>query len=104
MNEINTNSNNEIPCKPIKKIVDDNMVVGILTETNQFVPVTPEIHEEVDNELEELEVVYNKGTNNLLITDSELMTSNEVDNERIILIKKIDLENNFYNLFRNTLR
>ena len=43
------------------------MVVGILTETNQFVPVTPEVHEEVDNELEELEVVYNKGTNNLLI-------------------------------------
>ena len=32
------------------------------------------------------------------------MTSNEVDNERIILIKKIDLENNFYNLFRNTFK
>ena len=104
LNEINSNSNNEIPCKPIKKIVDDNMVVGILTETNQFVPVTPEVHEEVDNELEELEVVYNKGTNNLLLTDSQLMNSNEVDNERIILIKKIDLENNFYNLFRNTFK
>ena len=104
LNEINSNSNNEIPCKPIKKIVDDNMVVGILTETNQFVPVIPEVHEEVDNELEELEVVYNKGTNNLLLTDSQLMSSNEVDNERIILIKKIDLENNFYNLFRNTFK
>ena len=81
LNEINSNSNNEIPCKPIKKIVDNNMVVGILTETNQFVPVVPEAHEEVDNELEELEVVYNNGTNNLLITDSKLMTSNEIDNE-----------------------
>ena len=28
----------------------------------------------------------------LIITDSELMTSNEIDNERIILIKKIDLK------------
>ena len=32
------------------------------------------------------------------------MTSNEIDEERIILIKKIDLENNFYNLFRNTFK
>ena len=104
LNEINENSNGEIPCKPIKKIVDDNMIVGITTETNQFVPVIPEAYEEVDDDMNDLEVVFNKGTNNLLLTDSELMTTNEVDNERIILIKKIDLENNFYNLFRNTFK
>ena len=104
LDEINTNSNQEIPCKPIKKIVDNNMIVGILTETNQFVPVEPEVYEEVDSELEDLEIVYNNGTNNLLLTDSELMNSNEVDNDRILLIKKIDLENNFYNLFRNTFK
>ena len=51
-----------------------------------------------------MEVVYNNGTNNLINTDSELMTSNDVDEDRILLIKKIDLENNFYNLFRNTFK
>ena len=34
-----------IPCKPIKKIVDDNMVVGLITITNQFIPVIPEPHD-----------------------------------------------------------
>ena len=104
LNEIYQNSKMEIPCKPIKKIVDNNMIVGILTETNQFVPVTPEVYEEVNDELDDLEVVYNNGTNNLINTDSKLMTSSEVDEDRILLIKKIDLENNFYNLFRNTFK
>ena len=104
LEEISESSNNEIPCKPLKKVVDDNMIVGIITETNQFVPVVPEVYEEVDEDLDDLKVIYNKGTNNLLNTDSNLMTSNEVDEERIILIKKIDLENNFYSLFRNTFK
>ena len=102
--EINKNSNDGIPCKPVKKVVDNNMIVGIITETNQFVPIIPEVYEEVDKELDDLEVAYNNGTNNVLLTDSQLMNSNEVDDERIILIKKIDLENNFYNLFRNTFK
>ena len=34
----------------------------------------------MDNELEDLPVIHNKGTNNVLKTDSELMNSNEIDN------------------------
>ena len=104
LEEISDLSNKEIPCKPLKKVIDNNMTVGIITETNQFVPVVPEVYEEIDEELEDLKVVHNNGTNNLLETDSNLMTSNELDQERIILIKKIDLENNFYSLFRNTFK
>ena len=42
LNELYTLSKNEIPCKPIKIIVDENMIVGIITLTNQFVPVIPQ--------------------------------------------------------------
>ena len=104
LTEINTSSLNEIPCKPIKKIVDDNMIVGILTETNQLVPIIPEVYQGEQEELEDLPVIINKGTNNILNTDSNLMLSNGKDEERILFIKKIDMENNFYNLFRNTFK
>ena len=80
------------------------MIVGIVTETNQFVPVIPEVYEENGDDLEDLPVIHNKGTNNVIQTDSQIMNSNELDEERTLLIKKIDLENNFYNLFRNTFK
>ena len=35
-------SNKQILSKPVKKVVDNNMIVGIITHTNQFVPITPE--------------------------------------------------------------
>ena len=104
LTELNENSSGEIMCKPFKKVVDDNMIVGIITETNQFVPVIPEVYEETSSELEDMPVIINKGLNNVLNTDSKLMLSNEIDEERIILIKKIDMENNFYNLYRNTFK
>ena len=104
LTELNVNSSQEIVCKPLKKVVDTNMIVGIITETNQFVPVIPEVYEESSSELEDLPVIINKGLNNVLHTDKELMVSNEIDEERLLLIKKIDMENNFYNLFRNTFK
>ena len=102
--ELNENSSGKIICKPLKKVVDDNMIVGIIIETNQFVPVIPEVYEESISELEDLPVIINKGLNNVLNTDSKLMLSNKIDEDRIILIKKIDMENNFYNLYRNTFK
>ena len=102
LKEIYENSNGEIPCKPLNKVEDDNMVVGIITETNQFVPVIPEVYN--DEDVDDLKTIHNKGTNNVLQTDKLLMTTSAVDEERIVLMKKIDLENNFYNLFRNTFK
>ena len=39
-----SSKNCNIPCKPIMKIINNNIIVGIVTETNQFVPVIPEPH------------------------------------------------------------
>ena len=80
------------------------MIVGIITETNQFVPVVPEVYEENGEQLEDLPVIHNKGTNNVLQTDSELMNSQEIDNGTNITNEKDRSRKQFYNLFRNTFK
>ena len=45
--------NKEIPCKPISKISENGIIVGIKTETNQFVPVKPNLDLENNDELED---------------------------------------------------
>ena len=41
--------NERIPCKPVFKIKEDGLIVGIITETNQFVAVIPEPNITEDN-------------------------------------------------------
>ena len=93
-----------IPCKPIKKIVDDNMVVGLITITNQFIPVKPERYDNKKKELEDVEVEFTSKIGNILNHDQNMIVNNKIDIEREMIIKKISLENNFYNLFRNTFK
>ena len=40
-------SNKEILCLPKYKVVNDRMIVGLITLTNQFVPVIPETYQEM---------------------------------------------------------
>ena len=96
-------SNENIPCKPIKKIVDDGMIVGIITKTNQFVPVLPEKYID-DGEQQDLPTEIVSKISNYLTNDQSLLQNKKIDRERQIVVKKIELENNFYNLFRNTLK
>jgi len=88
----------KIPCKPVKKVLEDNLVVGILTETNQFVMIeTPEDNTVMD----ELEPISDY---NHIMVDSETLTSDTKDVERELYVKKIKLETNFYNVFRITIK
>ena len=94
---ISGKSKGNILCKPMAKIVEDELVVGILTETNQFI------------QLSQPEMPQNDGLatvkeSNYLITDSEIMTNKNIDSERIKYVKRIKLEKNFYDVFRNSLR
>ena len=94
---INKKSKGKILCKPLTKVVEDELVVGILTETNQFI------------QLSQPEMPQNDGLNivkesNYLFTDSQIMTNKNIDIERIRYVKKIRLEKNFYDVFRNSLR
>ena len=78
-------SKHKIPCKPIMKIVENEIVVGIITQTNQFVPVNPEGNEdEGDVDVNGLKVVkMNSGVKNYLAVDNEIREMDDVDRERI---------------------
>ena len=54
----------KILCKPITKVIEDELVVGILTETNQFIQLSqPEMPVE-----DGLKIIKES---NFLLTDSE---------------------------------
>jgi hypothetical protein len=63
--------------------------------TNQFVMISEPAQNTDDN----LPVVNSLNYND---TSSDISTSRKLDDERIIYIKKIQLETKFYNVFRNT--
>lgn len=94
-------SNKNIKSKPVKKIVNDEHIVGIITISNQFVPVFPERFERNNDDLS-VETTFK--IENPLNLDRKLLKSKKKDIERKVIIKKIELENSFYNIFRNTFK
>ena len=100
----------DIPCKPAFKIIEDDLVVGILTETNQFIQLSEPVNE-LDilssNDLPSIKnnnYIVNSKSKPMISIDIPITTTQEVDKERVDYIKKIKLETNFYNVFRNTIR
>ena len=100
----------DIPCKPAFKIVEDEHVVGILTNTNQFIQLSQPIRlDEVNQDLDIPSInnnnyIINKDDKPMINTEVEFTTQNTVDEVRVDYIKKIRLETNFYNVFRNSIR
>jgi hypothetical protein len=89
----------KLPVKPVAKVIDSEMIVGIITETNQFIEL---VEPEPDTYNEDgLKLVY---SSSYLTSNEEIQISNSVDRERIEYIKKIKLETGFFNAFRNTMR
>jgi hypothetical protein len=89
----------KIPCRPNFKIIDDGKIVGIITETNQFIPVS------IDSSI----IIPNDGIPimndfDFNIADIETYTRLKEDPQREKYVKYLYLENNFYNVFRNTVR
>lgn len=88
----------KIPCKPVMKVIDDGLIVGILTQTNQFVPINPPIQDTYGKDLEILENMDYVNVNKKSVTEREK------DTEREKYIKMIKLETSFFDTFRNTIR
>jgi hypothetical protein len=104
----------KIPSSPKFKIVDDSdkesgpVIVGILTETNQFVQLSESIPvTDITDDIPQLKnsnYIMNKDSIPMLSSDVSISISNNIDTDRVEYIKKIKLETNFYNVFRNTIR
>ena len=97
-----------IPCSPVMKVVDNGVTVGIITQTNQFIPTFPEPYQAVPGgEPDGLGVLTEDtaaGHINYKDIDHDTMEDKSIDRERINVVKRIKLESNFFNVFRNTLR
>jgi len=102
-------SESNIPCEPLLKVIEDELIVGILTETNQFI--------QISNPISELDITIGKDipsirnndyviqkNNAFMNSDSIITSTNEIDVERNDYVKKIKLETYIYNNFRNNIR
>jgi len=79
--------------------MDDTLVIGFLTKTNQFIQISdPKPISQIADEIPSI------SGNNTLTADINTLTSSKVDNRRVDFIKRIQLETIFYNVFRNTIR
>jgi len=90
-------SNGNILCQPVFKVIEDGLIIGIITETNQFI----QIDEPTENIFEDsLKTITN---NNYILADNAISTGKE-DSTRLNMIKRIELESRFYSAFRSFIR
>jgi len=100
----------DIPCAPAFKVIEDELVVGIITETNQFIQLSepiPEYDIQTDLDIPSIRndnYIFNKDTRPMVQSDVKITTETDVDTERVNFIHKIKSETKFYNVFRNTIR
>ena len=100
-------SSDEIHCKPIFKIVEDEHVVGVLTETNQFIQLSePFLLLSVRDDIPVFKSnpYVDVKNNEITLIDNIVNTSSSKDMERVEYINKIKAETNLYDIFRNTIR
>jgi hypothetical protein len=93
----------DLYCQPKVKVVEDGLIVGVITETNQFIQVSIENDPQL-NQNDELPTITE---NNHIIADEVVAStpkSETADKTRERYVRNIRLETNFYNVFRNTAR
>jgi len=95
---ISDTTNNEILCKPLVKIIEDELVIGVLTETNQLIPLI-EPEQNTDESIK-----YTINDDNFIQVNKITQISKKQDKTREKYVKKVKLETELYNTFRNTLR
>jgi hypothetical protein len=103
LENIYNTSEGKIPCNVKVKIVEDEMVVGFLTNTNQFVQINPP-----SQVIDEDGIPIVKHSSYILPDGKQankvLTTDTEQDKKRMETILKIKLETDFYNVFRSLAR
>jgi hypothetical protein len=80
-------------------VIEDELVIGFLTNTNQFIRIKDPIPKSSISD--ELKAITNS---DMLVADMNTLVNNKVDEDRVNFMKRIQLETNYYNVFRNTIR
>ena len=92
------NCDGKINCLPIIKVIEDELVVAIITQTNQLIPLTEPEENIVDDSLKEIK------KNNFLIADKISILATNQDKDRIEFVKKVKMEKQFYETFRLSIK
>ena len=100
LNEISIDTKGALLTKPTIKVVDDGLVVGFLTETNQFVQINPPTQPLDEDGIK----VVEHSSNSYSDADKTLTTDNSESKTRRRVIRNINLETQFYNIFRSIVR
>jgi hypothetical protein len=93
----------DLLCLPKFKVVEDGLIVGILTETNQLIQISPYEQNIVDDGMPFVSVKDYKD-NGYFEADKSFANIDVRDDLRIKTVQNISLETNFYNAFRNKIR
>ena len=101
LTQISENTEGKILCKPLLKIVEDELIVGILTETNQVLQINPPIPNDIDDGIDIIKV---KGYNDYYKADKQIQTVKYEDKQRYEVVRNIRLETQFYSSFKTTIR
>ena len=86
----------DIPCRPVFKVIESNMIVGMITDSNQFVPlINPEPYDNEDD------IPVLNDTNHIDV-DREIFDKNsEIKNQ---ISYRIHMERKFFNAYMSTLK
>lgn len=97
LKSVNEKSEGNIYSKPEIKVIEDGLIIGILTETNQFIQIEPPSENLGNDDLKEM------NGSKYILADKNI-SSRTQDYERIKKIKMINLETQFYSSFRSLIR
>jgi len=103
LTQISSKSQGKILCKPQFKVIEDGLIVGIFTETNQFIQLSEPIQDVIEDGIPKYQV-HGYKDNEYYQADKYLATDTSSDSIRTQTIRNISLETQFYKLFRNKLR
>ena len=103
LTQIANKTGGKLLCKPAFKVVEDGLIVGIFTETNQFVSVSTPTENIIEDGIPEYQV-HGYKNNQYYEADTAFATVSTHDSMRMQTIRNISLESHFYNLFRSKLR
>jgi len=93
-------SGQKIPCNPMLKMIEDKMmIIGILTWTNQLVPINPPVGNIQGDGLKSMPT-----DRHAAYTDVTLTRTTEGNAKRLEIIRNAKLENQMYSLFRATIK
>ena len=102
LKKLHNSSNGVVPCKPLFKVIEDDHIIGILTETDQFIQINPFLFVEDIISSEDDLIPLNEG--NYLLADEEMAFTRKEDEDRVGYVNYIRNKYKSYNEFRNHVR